>query len=180
MTIHKQPRAASDQTMWEAVLGLHAFVERQLAHTLQRRYGVGLSEYRALEALTQAENGECRMQELADHIGLGQSSVTRLVGRLDSRRLRLQGQLRRRQARRLRRHHRRGPQALPGRPRHLRRRPQLGPQHRERRRPARPRGAGAAQRRLTPPRQTAGHVRATGPPAVFCMLGAPFPHPSAL
>ncbi|NEE11849.1 MarR family transcriptional regulator, partial [Streptomyces sp. SID7499] len=81
MTIHKQPRAASDQTMWEAVLGLHAFVERQLAHTLQRRYGVGLSEYRALEALTQAENGECRMQELADHIGLGQSSVTRLVGR---------------------------------------------------------------------------------------------------
>ncbi|GGP55674.1 MULTISPECIES: MarR family transcriptional regulator [Streptomyces] len=84
MTINQQPRAASDQAMWEAVLGLHAFVERQLAHTLQRRYGVGLSEYRALETLHQAEKGECRMQELADHIGLGQSSVTRLVGRLDS------------------------------------------------------------------------------------------------
>ena len=84
MTINQQPRAASDQAMWEAVLGLHTFVERQLAHTLQRRYGVGLSEYRALEVLTQAEKGECRMQELADQIGLGQSSVTRLVGRLDS------------------------------------------------------------------------------------------------
>ncbi|MEU2392794.1 MarR family transcriptional regulator [Streptomyces sp. NPDC007369] len=82
MTSHQQPRAASDHAMWEAVLGLHAFVERQLAHTLQRRHGVGLSEYRALEVLTQAEAGECRMQELADRIGLGQSSVTRLVGRL--------------------------------------------------------------------------------------------------
>ncbi|MDT0551323.1 MarR family transcriptional regulator, partial [Streptomyces sp. DSM 41529] len=71
MTINQQPRAASDQAMWDAVLGLHTFVERQLAHTLQRRYGVGLSEYRALETLYQAEKGECRMQELADHIGLG-------------------------------------------------------------------------------------------------------------
>ncbi|MFJ2739237.1 MarR family winged helix-turn-helix transcriptional regulator [Streptomyces sp. NPDC087440] len=84
MTIHQQPRAASDQDMWEAVLGLQAFVERQLAHSLQRRHGVGLSEYRALEALAQTEKGERRMQELADRIGLGQSSVTRLVGRLDS------------------------------------------------------------------------------------------------
>ncbi|MFF0508374.1 MarR family winged helix-turn-helix transcriptional regulator [Streptomyces griseus] len=84
MTIKQQPRAASDQAMWESVLGLHAFVERQLAHVLQRRFGVGLSEYRALEALTRAEKGEHRMQELADRIGLGQSSVTRLVGRLES------------------------------------------------------------------------------------------------
>ncbi|MFK0252379.1 MarR family winged helix-turn-helix transcriptional regulator [Streptomyces sp. NPDC090445] len=84
MTSHQQRRAASDHAVWEAVLGLHAFVERQLAHTLQRRHGVGLSEYRALEVLIQAEAGECRMQELADSIGLGQSSVTRLVGRLGS------------------------------------------------------------------------------------------------
>jgi DNA-binding MarR family transcriptional regulator len=84
MTIHQQPRAASDQAMWEAVLSLHAFVERQLAHTLQRRHGVGLSEYRALEALTHAEDGEYRMQELADRVGLTQSSVTRLVGRLET------------------------------------------------------------------------------------------------
>ncbi|OCC09189.1 MarR family winged helix-turn-helix transcriptional regulator [Streptomyces sp. PTY087I2] len=84
MTIKQQPRAASDQAMWESVLALHSFVERRLAHALQRRFGVGLSEYRALEVLTQAEKGEHRMQELADRIGLGQSSVTRLVGRLES------------------------------------------------------------------------------------------------
>ncbi|MEU5369395.1 MarR family transcriptional regulator [Streptomyces sp. NPDC005951] len=85
MPVKQQPRTASaDQAMWDAVLGLHTFVERQLAHALQRRFGVGLSEYRALEVLTQAEKGEHRMQELADRIGLGQSSVTRLVGRLES------------------------------------------------------------------------------------------------
>ncbi|MFF3969379.1 MarR family winged helix-turn-helix transcriptional regulator [Streptomyces rubiginosohelvolus] len=86
MTVkQQQPRDASaDQAMWDSVLGLHTFVERQLAHALQRRFGVGLSEYRALEVLTQAEKGEHRMQELADRIGLGQSSVTRLVGRLES------------------------------------------------------------------------------------------------
>ncbi|MEU4494531.1 MarR family transcriptional regulator [Streptomyces sp. NBC_00210] len=76
--------ASSDQAMWDKVLTLYAHVERQLAQALQRRHGIGLSEYRALEDLSQAGDGELRMQELADRIGLGQSSVTRLVGRLDS------------------------------------------------------------------------------------------------
>lgn len=66
------------------VLTLHAQVERQLTQALQRRHGIGLSEFRALECLVQAKDGELRMQELADKVGLGQSSVTRLVGRLFS------------------------------------------------------------------------------------------------
>lgn len=67
MTIHQQPRAASDQTMWEAVLDLHAFVERQLAHTLQRRYGVGLSEYRAWRSSPRPRraNAGCRSSRTA-------------------------------------------------------------------------------------------------------------------
>ncbi|MET9961904.1 MarR family transcriptional regulator [Streptomyces sp. NPDC006326] len=78
------PPASSDQAMWSRVLTLHTQVERALAQALQRRHGIGLSEYRALEDLSQAGDGELRMQELADRIGLGQSSVTRLVGRLDA------------------------------------------------------------------------------------------------
>lgn len=74
----------SDQAVWSKVLALHAHVERQLAQALQRRHGVGLSEYRALAELSNAPDGERRMQELADRIGLGQSSVTRLVARLDT------------------------------------------------------------------------------------------------
>lgn len=75
---------SSDQDAWSNVLALHAYVERLLGQALQRRHGVGLSEYRALECLARAADGELRMQELADKVGLGQSSVTRLVGRLDT------------------------------------------------------------------------------------------------
>ncbi|MFJ2477785.1 MarR family winged helix-turn-helix transcriptional regulator [Streptomyces sp. NPDC087659] len=80
--IPQAPTASSDQAMWNRVLALHAHVERQLTQTLQRNHGIGLSEFRALECLVQASDGELRMQDLADKVGLGQSSVTRLVGRL--------------------------------------------------------------------------------------------------
>lgn len=78
------PSASSDQAVWSNVLTLHAYVERQLAQALQRKHGIGLSEFRALECLAQAVDGELRMQELADRVGLGQSSMTRLVGRLNT------------------------------------------------------------------------------------------------
>ncbi|MEU6987529.1 MarR family transcriptional regulator [Streptomyces sp. NPDC046324] len=76
--------ASSDQAVWSRLLVLHARVERELAHALQRRHGIGLSEYRALELLAHAEDGELRMQDLAERVGLGQSSVTRLVARLEA------------------------------------------------------------------------------------------------
>ncbi|MEU6929736.1 MULTISPECIES: MarR family transcriptional regulator [unclassified Streptomyces] len=76
------PAPTSDQAVWDRVLTLHARVERELANALQRRHGIGLSEYRALENLSSSPTSELRMQELADKIGLGQSSVTRLVERL--------------------------------------------------------------------------------------------------
>jgi DNA-binding MarR family transcriptional regulator len=70
--------------MWRKFLVLHAHVEGLLAQALQRKHGIGLSEFRALECLSQADDGELRMQELAGKVGLGQSSVTRLIGRLST------------------------------------------------------------------------------------------------
>lgn len=72
-----------DDDMWVDVVRLHARVEHDLAQALQR-HGLGLSEYRALCHLSTADDGELRMQELADLLGLNQSSVTRLVGRLET------------------------------------------------------------------------------------------------
>lgn len=69
---------------WDRLLLLHARVESRLATALQRRHGLGLSEYRALGHLAASPAGELRMQELADKIGLNQSSVTRLVARLNT------------------------------------------------------------------------------------------------
>ncbi|MQS07705.1 MarR family winged helix-turn-helix transcriptional regulator [Streptomyces alkaliphilus] len=79
-----EPPRASDRTVWNRVLALHTHVERKLALELQRRHGLGLSEYRSLEHLHHAEKSELRMQDLAERVGLGQSSVTRLVGRLEA------------------------------------------------------------------------------------------------
>ncbi|WP_067816209.1 MarR family winged helix-turn-helix transcriptional regulator [Nocardia inohanensis] len=76
--------AAVDTRMWNNILTLHAHVETRLATALQRKHGLGLSEYRALVFLDEAPDNELRMQDLAAKVGLNQSSVTRLVGRLNS------------------------------------------------------------------------------------------------
>ncbi|MBB6038421.1 MarR family winged helix-turn-helix transcriptional regulator [Phytomonospora endophytica] len=71
-----------DTALWRDVVAVHARVEQRLSTALQRGHGLGLSEYRALAELAPAPKGERRMQELADALGLNQSSVTRLVNRL--------------------------------------------------------------------------------------------------
>ncbi|NDZ81024.1 MarR family transcriptional regulator [Streptomyces sp. SID10853] len=81
---HLTSQRTSDHAVWNRVLALHAHVERELSLALQRRHGIGLSEYRSLEHLHHSSTSELRMQDLADKVGLGQSSVTRLVGRLET------------------------------------------------------------------------------------------------
>ncbi|GAA3127461.1 MarR family transcriptional regulator [Planomonospora alba] len=68
---------------WDRFALLHARVEAELGKALQRGHGLGLSEYRALKQLAAAQEGELRMQELAEAVGLNQSSVTRLIARLE-------------------------------------------------------------------------------------------------
>jgi DNA-binding MarR family transcriptional regulator len=65
------------------MLVLHARIEQELTKALQRRHGLGLSEFRALGKLVEAPGFCLRMQELAAAIGLNQSSVSRLIGRLE-------------------------------------------------------------------------------------------------
>lgn len=72
-----------DAELWDQVVVLHAQVEHELTKAL-RRHGLTPSEYRALCRLAVADGGELRMQELADLIGLNQSSVSRLVAKLES------------------------------------------------------------------------------------------------
>ncbi|WP_068920785.1 MarR family winged helix-turn-helix transcriptional regulator [Planobispora rosea] len=68
---------------WDLFALLYARVEADLGKALQRGHGLGLSEYRALRQLAGAPGGELRMQELAEAVGLNQSSVTRLIARLE-------------------------------------------------------------------------------------------------
>ncbi|MCT2588439.1 MarR family transcriptional regulator [Streptomyces sp. N2-109] len=83
-TSHPTASRSSDQAVWNRALALHAHVERELTQALQHRHGIGLSEFRSLEHLDHSATSELRMQDLAGKVGLGQSSVTRLVGRLET------------------------------------------------------------------------------------------------
>ncbi|NUU20689.1 MAG: MarR family transcriptional regulator [Streptomycetaceae bacterium] len=73
-----------DPRRWDHLTTLHARVENDLERTLRRAHNLGLSEYRALCHLAAAPDGELRMQELAERLGLNQSSVSRLAARLEA------------------------------------------------------------------------------------------------
>jgi DNA-binding MarR family transcriptional regulator len=68
---------------WLKLIQVVANVEADLGKVLQAQHGLGLSEYRALEILSRSQNFELRMQELASHLLLNQSSVSRMVERLE-------------------------------------------------------------------------------------------------
>ena len=68
---------------WLKLIQVVASVEADLGKVLQAQHRLGLSEYRALEVLARAPHSELRMQELASHLLLNQSSVSRMVERLE-------------------------------------------------------------------------------------------------
>lgn len=68
---------------WLKLVHVVTDVEAALGRILQERHGLGLSEYRALQILSRSPNSELRMQELASHLRLNQSSVSRMVERLE-------------------------------------------------------------------------------------------------
>jgi DNA-binding MarR family transcriptional regulator len=71
------------EAQWDRVLALHGRVEQELTKALHRRHGLGLSEYRALRMLSGSPGHGLRIQDLAEAIGLNQSSVSRLAARLE-------------------------------------------------------------------------------------------------
>lgn len=65
-----------------ALLTRQARVEQALSRRL-RREGAGLSEYRVLRLLRRSRDRELRLLDLTEALGLEQSSVSRLVVRLE-------------------------------------------------------------------------------------------------
>ncbi|MBV2186124.1 MAG: MarR family transcriptional regulator [Rhizobium sp.] len=68
---------------WLKLIQAVAEVETDLGRILQARHGLGLSEYRALQILAHSPDSELRMQELASHLRLNQSSISRMAERLE-------------------------------------------------------------------------------------------------
>jgi DNA-binding MarR family transcriptional regulator len=67
---------------WVRFLQAHAAVTRRLEAELQGECDISLAEYEALLHLDVAEGGQVRMSDLAGHLLLSRSGVTRLVDRL--------------------------------------------------------------------------------------------------
>jgi DNA-binding MarR family transcriptional regulator len=71
------------QAEWRSLMAEHARVNEALERELRQRHDMSVTEYEVLQRLAEAEDGQRRMQELADEIHLSQSALSRLVGRLE-------------------------------------------------------------------------------------------------
>jgi len=76
------PRTSSEPDDFLELLAEQARVEQALSRRL-RREGTGLSEYRVLRLLSRSSAREMRLLDLTEALGLDQSSVSRLVVRLE-------------------------------------------------------------------------------------------------
>ncbi|MEV4422480.1 MarR family winged helix-turn-helix transcriptional regulator [Patulibacter sp. NPDC049589] len=74
--------ATDASAAWSRVAAFASAVDASLGKWLLETYRVGLTEYRALAHLEDAPDNELRVNDLAQRVGLNQSSATRLVSRL--------------------------------------------------------------------------------------------------
>jgi DNA-binding MarR family transcriptional regulator len=70
-------------TEWRALAARHASVCAALERELSARHGLGLSEFEVLERLAENEQHKFRVQELAEAVHLSQSTLSRLIARLE-------------------------------------------------------------------------------------------------
>ena len=68
---------------WRGLVRVHAALVRELDAELDARHGLPLSSYEVLRCLSRAPAGRLRMAELAEHVLLSRSGMTRLIDRLE-------------------------------------------------------------------------------------------------
>jgi len=68
---------------WREILDRHARINCALTQALEHQHGLGMSEFEVLERL--ADEGDCsvRLQEVAEHVHLSQSALSRVIDRLE-------------------------------------------------------------------------------------------------
>ena len=84
MATVSQVQAPSDPVeSWRALNAAHAAVQAALEHELRREHDLSTIEYEVLDQLRECPQGKYRMQELADAVHSTQSTVSRVVARLE-------------------------------------------------------------------------------------------------
>jgi DNA-binding MarR family transcriptional regulator len=70
---------------WRELLARHAKVNEALERELQRRHGLSVTEFEALQRLSENTEDGCRLQQLVDDVHMSQSALSRLISRLEER-----------------------------------------------------------------------------------------------
>ncbi|MFJ3307504.1 MarR family winged helix-turn-helix transcriptional regulator [Streptomyces sp. NPDC086549] len=79
------PLTAQEERFWRALMRVIVALPRSLDDDLLRSTGLTLTEYVVLMNLSEAENQELRMSDLASATALSASRITRVVDALQSR-----------------------------------------------------------------------------------------------
>lgn len=72
---------------WRTLAALHGLIEAELERALQAESKLSVVEYTVLDALSRQDGWHMRMQQLSRAAALSASATTRLVNRLESRKL---------------------------------------------------------------------------------------------
>ncbi|MCX5555586.1 MarR family winged helix-turn-helix transcriptional regulator [Streptomyces sp. NBC_00038] len=81
----EDPLTAQEELFWRALMRVIVALPRSLDDDLLRSTGLTLTEYVVLMNLSEAENQELRMADLASATALSASRITRVVDALQSR-----------------------------------------------------------------------------------------------
>ena len=79
----EQGLSSRELAAWRGMLETHSALIARLDRELERDHGLPLTSYEVLMYLSDTDNGELRMGELADRLLLSRSGITRLVDRLE-------------------------------------------------------------------------------------------------
>ena len=85
MTAAEDPLTTQEERLWRALMRVIVALPRSLDDDLLRATGLTLTEYVVLMSLSEAENQELRMADLAAATALSASRITRVVDALQSR-----------------------------------------------------------------------------------------------
>jgi DNA-binding MarR family transcriptional regulator len=72
---------------WRTLTALHGMIETALERALQKQHDLSVVEYTVLDALNRQDGFHMRVHQLARATALSASATTRLINRLEGRRL---------------------------------------------------------------------------------------------
>ncbi|AKO93018.1 MarR family winged helix-turn-helix transcriptional regulator [Priestia filamentosa] len=69
---------------WLSIINVQTNIANTLERALEEQYSLSLKEFYVLYFLSQTDDKQLRLQQLQEMVGLSQSAISRLVGRMEA------------------------------------------------------------------------------------------------